>query len=254
MELKEVTCTQLLPFLPSIVASVLGARVAEVMVDPSVAAGTVITSYLLWGMGVPMALFVMIVYWQRLVLYKTPLSDVIVSTCIPLGPLGFGGYSVLSLGKIAQKVFPTAGILGPNAQLVGDGLYVIGLITSLVFWGFGLIWMSFAATSIISARPWPFNLSWWSATFPLGTFAASAILLGQELPSTFFKIAGIILIGVLLCTWTICAIGSIWGCYSGSLFSAQSLNSPNCDICSCHTSSVLSKDASEVLPRHGHTV
>lgn len=51
---------------------------------------TVITSYVLWGIGLPLALMVMVIYLARLALHKLPPKAVIVSVFLPLGPLGQG--------------------------------------------------------------------------------------------------------------------------------------------------------------------
>lgn len=49
-------------------------------------------SYILWGVGVPLALMLIAIYLMWLVLYKLPAKAVVLSTFLPLGPLGQGGY------------------------------------------------------------------------------------------------------------------------------------------------------------------
>lgn len=76
-------------------AAASGAVVANVLVDidPQHALWTVVVSYVLWGIGVPMALMVTTIYLQRLTLHKLPPKAVIVSVFLPLGPLGQGGFA-----------------------------------------------------------------------------------------------------------------------------------------------------------------
>jgi tellurite resistance protein TehA-like permease len=66
---------------------------------------------------------------------------------------------------------------------------VIGWLTATVMWGFGLVWLFFAAASI-SRSKFPFNMGWWGFTFPLGVFTTSTTQMAKELPSTFFKVLG----------------------------------------------------------------
>lgn len=91
--LDTITAAQLLPIAATIVAAGTGAEVAKVLPNQQVALGTVIASYVLWGMATPMAFLTLGIYWQRLALHKMPPREVIVSAFLPLGPLGFGGYT-----------------------------------------------------------------------------------------------------------------------------------------------------------------
>lgn len=87
--LDSITAAQLLPIAATIVAAGTGSEVAHVLPNPQVAHGTIIASYVMWGMGVPMALSELVIYYQRLALHKMPPREVIVSSFIPLGPLGY---------------------------------------------------------------------------------------------------------------------------------------------------------------------
>jgi tellurite resistance protein TehA-like permease len=66
--------------------------VADILPNPQHALWTVIVSYVLWAIGLPLALMVMVIYLQRLTLHKIPPKAVIVSVFLPLGPLGQGGF------------------------------------------------------------------------------------------------------------------------------------------------------------------
>lgn len=41
-------------------------------------------------------------------------------------------------------------------------------------------------------RTFAFNMGWWSLIFPLGVFILSTYTIGNEIPSKFFKIVGIV--------------------------------------------------------------
>lgn len=97
--LDTITAAQLLPIAATIVAAGTGSNVAGILSDPQYALGTIITSYVLWAMAMPMAVCVLVMYYQRLALHKMPPREVIVSVFLPLGPMGFGGFTILKLGK-----------------------------------------------------------------------------------------------------------------------------------------------------------
>lgn len=58
--------------------------------------------------------------------------------------------------------------------------------------GYGLFWLTLAVGSMCYQRSFPFNMGWWSFVFPLGVFILSTYTIGNEIPSTFFKIVGIV--------------------------------------------------------------
>jgi tellurite resistance protein TehA-like permease len=181
-----MTAAWLLPIVSCIVAAASGSVVASVLPHPNHALLTIVTSYILWGMGIPLALVVLTIYFHRLAIHKLPPSEVIVSVFLPLGPMGQGGYAIMQLGIVAAKVFPETKTLHPMA---GEILYVLGWMIAIVLWGFGLVWLFFAVASISRSR-FPFNMGWWGFTFPIGVFTMATISIGQELSSAFFKVLG----------------------------------------------------------------
>lgn len=91
--LDSITAAQLLPIAATIVAAGTGAELVSILPDPQLALGVVLVGYSLWGMATPLALSVLVIYYQRLALHKMPPREIIVSAFLPLGPLGFGGYT-----------------------------------------------------------------------------------------------------------------------------------------------------------------
>ena len=219
--LERFTAAQLLPIAATIVATGTGAEIADVLPNKQHALGTIITCYVLWGMATPLAMVVLVMYFQRLALHKMPPREVIVSCFLPLGPLGFGGYSIMYLGKVARVVLPATDTLDPAA---GSVMYVVGFFVALIMWGFGLLWFVIALVSIAKARPFPFNMGWWGFTFPLGVYAASTIQIGLELDTVFFKVLGQIFSVAVILLWCGVAARTVKGAWSGKLFHAPCLN------------------------------
>ena len=184
-----MTAAWLLPIVAPIVAAASGGIVAEVLPNPDHALWTVIVSYILWGTGVPLAMVVLVIYFQRLTVHKLPAREVIVSVILPLGPPGQGGFGIMQLGKVAFKIFPETHTLDIAPGNAGETLYVVGWLIALIMWGFAIVWLFFALASI-SRSKFPFNMGWWGFTFPLGVFTVSTTTLGKELPSLFFDVLG----------------------------------------------------------------
>lgn len=221
--LDSITAAQLLPIAATIVAAGAGSEVASVIPNSQIALGVVITSYALWGMATPMAFTVLAIYYQRLALHKMPSREVIVSAFLPLGPLGFGGFTILNLGLRAAEIFPITGTLDPMAGRIA---YILGFFVALIMWGWGLLWFCFALAALWkTAREQgvPFNMGWWGFTFPLGVYATSTILIGEELPSLFFRVLGTIFGVAVILLWIVIAAGTARGAYSGEMFRAPCL-------------------------------
>ncbi len=103
--LSTMTAAWLLPIVAPIVAAASGGIVAEVLPNPQHALWTVITSYILWGTGVPLAMVVLVIYFQRLTVHKLPPREVIVSVFLPLGPLGKAASQLCNWEKSACGYF-----------------------------------------------------------------------------------------------------------------------------------------------------
>jgi len=224
--LQTMTAAWLLPIVAPIVASASGGIVASVLPNPQHALWTLTISYILWGTGIPLAMCVLVIYFQRLTLHALPPREVIVSVFLPIGPLGQGGFAIMQLGKVAMDIFPITHTLplSPNEGSVNAGqfLYIIGWLTATVMWGFGLVWLFFAAASITRSR-FPFNMGWWGFTFPLGVFATSTTQMAKELPSEFFKVLGTIFSVAVTLLWIMVAVGTVRRAWTGEIFFAPCL-------------------------------
>ena len=91
LDLSSMTAAWLLPIVSCVVAAASGAIVADILPEPQLSLGTILASYILWGIGFPLALMVICIYLQRLMFYKLPPKAALVSVFLPLGPLGQGG-------------------------------------------------------------------------------------------------------------------------------------------------------------------
>jgi tellurite resistance protein TehA-like permease len=185
-DISSMTTLWLLPIVSTVVCAAVGAVVADNLSNPTHALWTLIISYVLWGIGVPLAIFTLVLYYFRLTMHKLPPPEVISSVFLPLGPLGEGGFGIMKMGQASLKLFPLTNTLIASA---GQTLYVLGFLFALLLWGFGLIWLFWALASISRSKS-PFNLGWWSIVFAASVYTGSTILLGQEMPSRVFDVLG----------------------------------------------------------------
>ncbi|KAJ9622817.1 Plasma membrane sulfite pump involved in sulfite metabolism [Knufia peltigerae] len=204
--LSEYTALQLFMIIASVVASASTSEVASIMPKPEQALATVITGYVLLGLGLPTGFFIMVVYFQRLTIHKLPPREVIVSCFMPLGPLCMGGFAILKLGSVASDVFARTNTIHP---LAGPLAYNLGVLLCLVFWGFALLWLFLAGASIYHCKRFPFNMGWWGFTFPIGTFALSSNALASDIPSKFFRVVGAISSVCVFLLWGFVSIATL---------------------------------------------
>jgi tellurite resistance protein TehA-like permease len=92
-DLSKMTALWLIPVVSVVIAASSGALIAAVLPDPDDKLLTLIISYVLWGIGFPLALVIMVLYFLRLTIYEPPIREVIVSIFLPIGPLGLGAFS-----------------------------------------------------------------------------------------------------------------------------------------------------------------
>lgn len=220
--IKTMTAAWLLPIVSTIVSAATGSLVAGILPHPEYALITILTSYVLWGTGVPLAMVVLVIYFLRLTTNNLPPKAVVVSTFLPLGPLGQGGFGIMQLGKVALDVFSQTQTI-PAASHAGEILYVAGFFTAIIMWGFGLVWLCFAVATIVRSRRFPFNMGWWGFTFPLGVYTVCTTTLAKEVPSAFFRVLGTIFSVAVTVLWIVVSCGTIYTLWKGTLLVAPCL-------------------------------
>ncbi|KAL2754363.1 hypothetical protein ACRALDRAFT_1032301 [Sodiomyces alcalophilus JCM 7366] len=227
--LDKVTANYLFPIIPLIVAAAEGSVVANALPSRSHAITTLITCYILWGIGQGFAGLVLALYLHRLTVHGLPPRGIIVSVFLPLGPLGQGGFAIQHFGVVALKLFPrstTSLTAAPGAgpwMHGGEILHVLGTFLALCMWGFGVVWLSFAILSLAALRRFPFNVGWWGLTFPLGVLATCTGILAETLDSLFFRVMGMIFSLSVCLLWLAVAAGTLRRTWTGEIFHAPCL-------------------------------
>lgn len=218
--LDSMNGTWLLPIVPAVVTAASGGLLANHLVDLHSALVVLLISYILMGMGLMLALSIIVIYFYRLAVHKLPPKEVIISSFLPLGPLGQGAYGMIQLGSAGQRVFGDRFIQG-----LGNTAYGVGFIMALILWGYGLWYLCVAVYSVGTTIKYkiPFNMGWWGLTFPLGVFTAATLSIGTVLQSMFFQVLAAVFTCILVLIWLAVVAKTLKGAFTGEMFFAPCL-------------------------------
>ncbi len=200
----------IMPIVPPMVSAATGA-----LLIPQVAAGTLRATfvyglYSMFGMSLFVSLIVITLLWSRLIHHGDPGTARSATLWIVLGPLGQSITAASLLGHAAQLALPSQ---------IARGMDVMAVLYGVPVWGFATMWVALAAllTRRAVRRGFPFALTWWSFTFPVGTYVTgtSGLALHTGLPA--FAVAAVVAYVGLLCAWAMVAARTLRGGVRGEL-------------------------------------
>ncbi len=200
----------IMPIVPPMVSAATGAALI-----PHVAAGTLRATFVygllaMFGMSLMVSLIVITLIWSRLAHHGDPGTPRSATLWIVLGPLG--------------QSITAASLLGASAHLalrpqIAAGMGVMSILYGVPMWGFATLWIAIATllTARAIRRGFPFAMTWWSFTFPVGTYVTgtSGLALHTGLPA--FAVAAVIAYAGLLCAWSLVAARTVHGSLRGDL-------------------------------------
>jgi tellurite resistance protein TehA-like permease len=167
--------------------------------------------YAMFGLSLVASLIIITLIWSRLAHYGTSGTTRVPTLWIVLGPLG--------------QSITAAGLLGTNAALavkpeIASGMAVFSVLYGVPVWGFAVLWIALATGLTVRTlrRGMPFALTWWSLTFPVGTFVTGTTQLAVHTGLPAFRVAAAIAYAGLLCTWGLVAVRTARGGLRGNLF------------------------------------
>jgi tellurite resistance protein TehA-like permease len=107
---------------------------------------------------------------------------------------------------------------------VADGMGVFAILYGVPVWGFAVLWIALATALTIRTvrRGMPFALTWWSLTFPVGTFVTGTTQLAVHTGLPSFRVAAAIAYVGLLTTWCLVAARTFRGGLRGNIFAPPS--------------------------------
>lgn len=201
----------LMPVVPPMVSAATGA-----MLIPHMAPGTGRTTmfygcYAMFGLSLVASLIIITIIWSRLAHFGTSGTARVPTLWIVLGPLG---QSITVAGLLATDAAL------PVDQQVADGMSVFAILYGVPVWGFAVLWIGLATSLTVRTlrRGMPFALTWWSLTFPVGTFVTGTTQLAVHTELPAFRVAAAVAYIGLLATWCLVAVRTFGGGLRGGLF------------------------------------
>jgi C4-dicarboxylate transporter/malic acid transport protein len=209
----------LMPVVPPGVAAATGALLIPHMA-PGVGRQTMFYGcYAMFGLTLVTAFIIISMIWSRLSLYGLSGTARVPTLWIVLGPLG--------------QSITAAGLLGLSAALVVDAGTAQSINVSVVLfgvpvWGFAVLWIALATSLTVRTmiRGMPFALTWWSLTFPVGTFVTGTTQLAVHTGLPAFKVAALLAYLGLLSTWLLVAVRTARGSLQGNLLTPPVATGP----------------------------
>ena len=209
----------LMPVVPPGVAAATGALLIPHMA-PGVGRQTMFYGcYAMFGLTLVTAFIIISMIWSRLSLYGLSGTARVPTLWIVLGPLG--------------QSITAAGLLGLSAALVVDAgtaqsINVFVILFGVPVWGFAVLWIALATSLTVRTliRGMPFALTWWSLTFPVGTFVTGTTQLAVHTGLPAFKVAALIAYLGLLSTWLLVAVRTARGSLRGNLLTPPVATGP----------------------------
>jgi C4-dicarboxylate transporter/malic acid transport protein len=200
----------LMPVVPPMVSAATGALLLPHMAAGAGRGTMLYGCYALFGLSLVASLNIIAMIWSRLVLYGTSGSARVPTLWIVLGPLG--------------QSITAAGLLGTHAALavdqeIAEDMAGFAILYGVPVWGFAVLWIALATLLTVRTlrRGMPFALTWWSLTFPVGTFVTGTAQLAAHTHLPAFRVAAVIAYAGLLFTWVLVAIRTARGSLRGNL-------------------------------------
>ncbi|WVQ70853.1 hypothetical protein IAR50_000378 [Cryptococcus sp. DSM 104548] len=245
---QSMAATWLLPIVSCVVAAASGAVVSNAIMPllPHLARSTTIVAYIIWGTGVPLAMFVITIFLHRTIVHGLPAPANLTTLYLPLGPCGQASFGMALLGRTVRKlayeydvgltIAPPGTLSGEavsrSMRSVAEAVYAAGIITSLVLWGLGFCWYLFATASLIdhwwnTDRSYfgrqSFSVGFTALTFPIGVWATASTALATELDSWAFRIIGAVVSLQVVFNWSYVITFALYKAYDRTIFVAPEL-------------------------------
>ncbi len=203
----------LMPVVPPMVSAATGALLISHVSSASGRATLLYGCYAMFGLSLVASLIIITLIWSRLAHHGSSGTARVPTLWIVLGPLG--------------QAITAAGLLGAAANLavahqIATGFSVFAILFGVPIWGFALLWIALAASLTIRAarNQLPFTLTWWSFTFPVGTFVTGTTRLALQTHLPAFRAAAVIAYAGLLGAWALVAVRTAIASSRGDLFVA----------------------------------
>lgn len=209
----------LMPVVPPMVSAATGALLLAHIGSGTGRQTMLYGCYAMFGLSLVASLNIIAMIWTRLTLYGISGTARVPTLWIVLGPLG--------------QSITAAGLLGASAALVVDprlaeDLDAFAILFGVPVWGFAVLWIALATALTVRTmrRGMPFALTWWSLTFPVGTFVTGTSQLAGHSHLPAFRVAAGIAYAGLLFTWLLVTVRTARGSLRGNLLKLPPSTAP----------------------------
>ncbi len=201
----------LMPVVPPMVSAATGTLLLSHMPAGSSRETMLYGCYAMFGLALLASFNIIAMIWSRLTLHGTSGTARVPTLWIVLGPLG---QSITAAGLLGAAA--TTGII--DHELAED-MHAFAILYGVPVWGFAVFWIALAASLTVRTlrRGMPFALTWWSLTFPVGTFVTGTSQLAVHTHLPAFRVAASIAYAGLLFTWILVAVRTARGSLRGNL-------------------------------------
>ncbi|KAH8819368.1 voltage-dependent anion channel [Xylogone sp. PMI_703] len=228
---SNITAGTNLPLIASLTSAAGGGVICQYgALSDRLQVPVIIVSYLMVGMGLPLALGLDTIFLTRLFDRSSPSGIQLYKDMILCGPWGQGSFALQSLGQAVLKG-SFAGY-GKGILLTAQAAQPIGyasIFGGLLAWGQGTFWWAFAIMSIAheayskrSIRALSFGLPTWSLVFPWGVYTNAAVQLGTLMDSPAFNVWSTALTIMLVIMAIVNTVFTIKGIATGKLLGLKS--------------------------------
>jgi len=201
----------LMPVVPPMVSAATGAMLIPHLPPGTGRATMLYGCYAMFGLSLVASFIIITMVWSRLAHFGTSGTARVPTLWIVLGPLG--------------QSITAAGLLGGHAALAVDpslasNMDAFAILFGVPVWGFAVLWIALATALTVrtARRGMPFALTWWSLTFPVGTFVTGTTQLAVHTRLPAFRVAAAVAYVGLLSTWCLVAVRTARGGLRGNLF------------------------------------
>ena len=201
---EDASGAWLVPVVPPMVSAATGALLIPHLPAGQARETLLIACLALLGMAAVATALIVPMIWTRLTHFSLPSSTMQPALWIVLGPFGTSVTAAANLSKVA----PLA-LRAPDAS----ALHAFALLYGVPAWGFALMWLALVCAITVRAlrEGLPFNLSWWSFVFPLGTLVTATNGLAVRTGSTALEIIAAVLLAALTSAWLAVAAATVHG-------------------------------------------
>jgi C4-dicarboxylate transporter/malic acid transport protein len=210
----------LMPVVPPMVSAATGALLLPHM-PPGTGRETLLYGcYAMFGLSLLASLNIIAMIWNRLTHYGTSGTARVPTLWIVLGPLGQSITAAGLLGAAAKN--------GSIDRGLAEDMNTFAILYGVPVWGFAVLWIALATALTVRTlrRGMPFALTWWSLTFPVGTFVTGTSQLATHTHLPAFRVAAAFAYFALLSTWILVTIRTARNSLHGNLLQLPPSSAP----------------------------